>query len=330
MTTPGPSPIFIVGMPRSGTTLLTTILSGHPRIAISPETHFLTYWVPKYSHLDLSKIHDFETFWQALSQSKRFSYFDIDSNKTLEAILAKSSLNHAAIFTGWLEVYAERWQKPRWGEKTPLHYQHLNQLLTWFPNAQVLWMLRDPRAVTASLLKMDWASDYVHVHAQQWCQSTQLYERQWQSNRHVKLIRYEDLVQQPELTLKGICRFLNEDYSEQLLAQRSADNISTINRQGWALSHLNQTLKPLEYSAIDKWQRELWPAHIEIVDSLTGTLQKRYGYAEHTQNSLTLWANILLNLAKLRWKLERKLMVWRTRLLGQSLRRAHDIGAEKA
>ncbi|NEQ53441.1 MAG: sulfotransferase, partial [Leptolyngbya sp. SIO3F4] len=77
-------PIFIVGMPRSGTTLLTTILSAHPRIAISPESHFLAYWVPKYQHLKLENPNEFQQFWQVLSQSKRFSYFDIDADETLE------------------------------------------------------------------------------------------------------------------------------------------------------------------------------------------------------------------------------------------------------
>ncbi|MBX2865387.1 MAG: sulfotransferase [Leptolyngbyaceae cyanobacterium MAG.088] len=321
-------PIFIVGMPRSGTTLLTTILSAHPRIAISPETHFLTYWVPTYHNLDFSKATDFEAFWQVLSRSKRFSYFDIDPDKTLAAILAKGSLNNASIFAGWLETYAERCQKPRWGEKTPLHYQHLDQLLTWFPKAQVLWMLRDPRAVAASLLKMAWASNYVHIHAEQWNQSTRLYEEHWQTDPRVKLIRYEDLIHQTDLILKEIFNFLNEDYLEGLLAQRTVETIPIVNRQGWALSHLNQTLQPLEAKAIDKWKQELWPEHVAIVNSVTDALQKRYRYSEGSTPRLTIRAILLLKLAQLHWKLDRKLMNWRAKLFGPSARRAHDIGAE--
>ena len=323
----GENPIFIVGMPRSGTTLLTTILSAHPRIAVSPESHFLTYWVPTYRHLKLAETQDFQQFWQALSQSKRFSYFDIAPDKTLATILAKGSPSHATIFAGWLETYAERCHKPRWGEKTPLHYQHLTQLLEWFPQAQVLWMLRDPRAVTASLLNMTWASRYVHVHAEQWYQSTQLYEQTWQADPRVKLVRYEDLVQQPDRTLEEVFQFLNEDYPKGLLAQRSTQNMPIVNRDGWAFSHLNQALQPLETSAIDRWKQQLWPVHAAIVNSLTNKLQQRYGYADRPYPSLSPQAMGLLAAAKLRWKLDRKLMVWRTRLLGPSSRRAQDIGA---
>lgn len=320
-------PIFIVGMPRSGTTLLTAILSAHPRIAISPESHFLTYWVPNYRHLNLESSEDFQQFWQLLSQSKRFSYFDIDAEKTLATILLKGEPSYANIFAGWMETYAMRHHKARWGEKTPLHYQHLEQLLTWFPQAQVIWMLRDPRAVTASLLKMTWASNYVHVHAEQWQQSTQLYEQTWQTDSRVMLVQYEHLVQQPGQTLAGLFQFLGEDYPKDLLAQRSFESMSVSNREGWALSHFNQVLKPVETNAIHRWQQELWPAHVAIVNSLTNRLQQRYGYNSTPDSNLSLQAKILLGTAKLRWKLDGRLKVWRTRLLGPSSRRAQDIGA---
>ncbi|WP_215607695.1 sulfotransferase family protein [Leptothoe spongobia] len=327
MVNPSERPIFVVGMPRSGTTLLTTMLSAHPHIAISPESHFLTYWIPTYRHLKVENTDDFQQFWQLLSQSKRFSYFDIDADKTLATILAKGSPNPATIFAGWLETYAERCHKPRWGEKTPLHYQHLEQLLTWFPKAQVIWMLRDPRAVTASLLKMTWASNYTHIHAEQWYRSTQLYERNWHSDPRIKLLRYEDLVQQPDQTLEGIFQFLGEDYPKGLLAQRSTQTMPIVNREGWALSHLNQALQPVETTAIDRWKQQLSPNHVAIVNSLTNRLQQRYGYTDGDPPSLSLQANVLLRLERLRWKLDRKLMGWRTRLLGPSARRAQDIGA---
>lgn len=324
------SPIFIVGMPRSGTTLLTTILSAHPRIAISPESHFLTYWLPTYRHLDFDNPQEFQQFWQVLSQSKRFSYFDIAPEQTLKTILSKGSPTAATIFAGWLETYGERYNKPRWGEKTPLHYQHLEQLLTWFPQAQVLWMLRDPRAVTASLLKMSWASNYVHIHAEQWFQSTQLYEQRWQTDPRIKLVRYEALVQQPDQALEGIFEFLQEDFPKSLLTQRSVNNVPLVNRQGWALAHLNQALQPVATTPVDRWKQQLWPSHVAIVNSLTNRLQRRYGYAEADSPPLRFPVKAQLQLARLRWKLERKFLVWRSKMLGPSARRGRDIGAETA
>ena len=88
---PDPTPIFIVGMPRSGTTQLPSMQSANPRNAIAPETHYLCYWRQEYQALDLADLQDFERFWQALSHSQRFSYFGIDAHKTRERILAKGS-----------------------------------------------------------------------------------------------------------------------------------------------------------------------------------------------------------------------------------------------
>ncbi|MBT9312509.1 sulfotransferase family protein [Leptothoe kymatousa] len=320
-------PIFIVGMPRSGTTLLTSLLSAHPRIAISPESHFLTYWLPTYGHL-IEQPDKFQQFWQMLSHSKRFSYFDIDPETTLANILAKGPPTAVNIFAGWLETYGNRRGKPRWGEKTPLHYQHLEQLLAWFPHAQVLWLLRDPRAVSASLLRMNWASNYVHIHAEQWCQSTQLYEQRWQTDGRVKLVQYEALVQQPQAVLDSIFEFLQEDLPEDLVNQRSTADMPLVNRQGWALDHLNQSLQPMDAIAVDRWKQQLSPSYVAIVNSLTHGVQQRYGYAQGDCSPLSLVSKLLLQSEKLRWKVDRKLLVWRTRWFGVSPRRGREIGAE--
>lgn len=322
------SPIFIVGMPRSGTTLLTSILSAHPRLGISPESHYLSYWIPNYRHLNLADKQEFQQFWQTLSTSRRFSYFDVDAEIVLARIRAEGgSPCHRTVFTAWMTAYAERIQKPRWGEKTPLHYQHLPQLLSWFPQAQILWMIRDPRAVAASLLDMTWASDYVHIHARQWCESTQLFETSWSQDPRVRLVAYERLVQSPQAVVKELLEFLQEDYVDNLIRQRSTDAMPIVNRQGWALAHLSQALQPLSTGSIDRWRQRLSPSQQAIVNHLTDGVRQRYGYGDPSDLPLSRRAAAVLRWAELRWRLDRKAAVWRTRLWGKSSRRAREIGA---
>ncbi|MFG6096142.1 sulfotransferase [Leptothoe sp. ISB3NOV94-8A] len=320
------SPIFIVGMPRSGTTLLTSMLSTHPRIAIAPETHYLCYWMRQYKNLKLSSDQDFDIFWQTLSHSQRFSYFGIDANKTRERILAKGSPSHQHIFAGWLEEYANAINKPRWGEKTPLHYQHLHQLFTWFPNAQAIWMLRDPRAVAASLSKVPWASNYIHIHAEQWHESLRNFERNWQRDSRVMLLRYEKLIQQPEQSLTTLCQFLGETYALEMLTARSEVNHPLINRQGWAVQHLQSVLEPISTNAIHKWQRELANHQIEIIDVLTFPNAANYGYLA-SASTFEAYARFILTLEKLRVKLDRKLVYWRTKVAQQPIQTGKYIGA---
>ncbi|MGD1948929.1 MAG: sulfotransferase [Leptolyngbyaceae cyanobacterium] len=320
------APIFIVGMPRSGTTLLTSMLSAHPRIAIAPETHYLCYWMRQYKNLKLSSEQGFSSFWQVLSDSQRFSYFGIDANKTRERILAKGSPSHQHIFEGWLEEYANSINKPRWGEKTPLHYQHLYQLFTWFPNAQVIWILRDPRAVAASLDKVPWASNYIHVHAKRWHESILSFERDWKRDSRVMLLQYENLIQQPEKCLIGLCQFLGETYTPDMLTTRSEANNPLINRQGWAVQHLQSALQPISNNAIYKWQRELAAHQIEIIDSLTFPNATKYNYVANS-STVGVHGRFTLTLEKLRIKLDRKLAYWRTRLTQQPRQTGKHIGA---
>ena len=322
----GEAPIFIVGMPRSGTTLLTSMLSAHPRIAIAPETHYLCYWMREHRNLKLWSEQEFDSFWQTLSRSQRFSYFGVDANKTRERILAKGTPSHQHIFEGWLEEYANSINKPRWGEKTPLHHQHLHQLFTWFPDARVIWILRDPRAVAASLIKVPWASAYIHVHAERWHKSLLSFERDWQRDSRVMLLQYEKLIQQPEKCLTNLFQFIGEIYTPNMLSARSEANSPLINRQGWAVEHLQSALKPLSNEAIDKWKRELSQHQIEIIDALTFPRAANYGYVANT-SKVGVWGRFILNLEKFRVKLDRKLAHWQTQLTQQPRQTGKHIGA---
>ena len=186
------------------------MLSAHPRIAISPETHFLNYWMQQYSHLDMNVPQDFEVFWRMLTESERFSYFGISPEATLARIQANNKPDYKTIFTSILQEYALKMKKPRWGEKTPRHYRYVNQLFEWYPKASVIWMLRDPRAVVASLLKVDWANSHDFVNAETWRYSLLSFERQWRHHAQVKLVKYETLVTEPEVVLQELCQFLGE------------------------------------------------------------------------------------------------------------------------
>ena len=300
-------PIFIVGVPRSGTTLIASMFSAHPDIAISPETHFLNYWMRQYSHLDVSVPENFEVFWQALSESERFSYLGISPEATLARIQANSQIDYKTIFTSILQEYALKRQKPRWGEKTPMHYKNINQLLEWYPKARVIWMLRDPRAVVASLLKMDWADSRDYVNARLWHYSLHSFERQWSKDERVRLIQYEALVDDPELVMQRLCRFLDEEYSPDMVSNRSESNSPIINRKGWAKAHLEAALQPVTLTAIRKWQSALSPKQIAMVECITQHKMIKYGYQPITTKRHWLIPKMELLLIKILGKVKLKI-----------------------
>ena len=316
-------PIFIVGVPRSGTTLITSMLSAHPRIAISPETHFLNYWMQRYSHLDVRVPQDFKIFWQALNESERFSYFGVSPEATLARIQAHNELDYKTIFTSMLQEYALKMKKPRWGEKTPKHYKYVNRLLEWYPEARVIWMLRDPRAVVASLLKVDWADSHDYVNSERWSHSLRSFEQQWSTDPRVQLIQYEALVAEPELVMQRLCQFLGEEYSPDMLSNRSESSSPIINRRGWAKAHLEAALKPVTQTAVRKWQSTLSPKQIAMIEYITRDKMRRYGYPLVTTKRQWLMPRVELSLIKTQHNAKSKIVG----LLRKILRRVKVISA---
>src|SRR5579863_7571081 len=145
------SPIFIVGMSRSGTTLLSRMLDAHSQIAIFPET-----WM--YVVLDrlgcLEEITDswqaalfFNEVWQNLKGYR-------DPGASVLARFASKELGYLGPTAKVLERLGRAYAKERnariWGEKTPAHALWLPQIRALFPQARILFMVRDPRDVLVS------------------------------------------------------------------------------------------------------------------------------------------------------------------------------------
>jgi len=272
-------PIFIVGVPRSGTTLMTTLLSAHTHIAISPETHFLDEWLPRYQPwCILQRTDHLQRFWQDWSSSARFSYFGVGPEQVQQRLQAQGNVSFKALFQSLLEAYAISQGKPRWGEKTPMHYRHLQTLLNWYPDARIIWMIRDPRAVVASLLPLPWASNSARSNAQHWLRSLQLFERRWQQDDRVLLVRYEDLVAIPEQTMIQVCDFIGEAYDPSMISNRSEQTSPIINRCSWAENHLKQALQPISHHGLHKWKRRLNPRQVIDIELITHSKLSAYGY----------------------------------------------------
>ncbi|MEM1168646.1 MAG: sulfotransferase [Cyanobacteria bacterium P01_H01_bin.35] len=296
------NPIFIVGMPRSGTTLIRTLLSAHPHITISPETHFIKNWFKPYRHLDLNQPEQWENFWQALSYSEIFKSLGLDTGKTQANLLALDNINHKNVFTVLLQSYARKMQKQRWGEKTPDHYQYLDILFRWYPDAKVIWMLRDPRAVSASLITKKWASSYIDVHARKWFYSMEKFTQIWSKDRRILLVKYESLVRKPELEMSRICNFLQEDYSSLIISENQKSP-SILGLKSIIDESVQEVLNPVHQTALEKWKTNLSAYQIGVVEHFTRNEMLEQGYKPITNKlsrlqSLQLF--LILNLRKLK------------------------------
>ncbi|WP_287127450.1 sulfotransferase [Candidatus Cyanaurora vandensis] len=298
------SHIFIVGMPRSGTTLMNSILTAHPEVVIGPETHFLDRWMLRYPQLNMSRPADFRVFWQTFKDTVEFGQLGIEADRALVRLETMGTLSYQKIFTGVMEEYLALVQKPRWGEKTPDHYRHLGTLLAWYPTARVLWMLRDPRAVVASLAKMSWSGEKpAVVHAQKWRESMDLL-KQWGGDERVRLVRYEDLVTNPEGEVQSICSFLDLAFIPAMIEAK----------QSWGDKRYNTksaALKPISQDSLQKWRKELTSNQVAAVEHITRLEMVEYGYTPDTER-MSPFQFAELQLVKNLYKVKRQVQL-RTR-----------------
>ena len=271
-------PIFIVGMPRSGTTLMRSMLSVHPNIAVSRETHFFPQWWKRYRKIDLNNLDNFAAFWQEYSASDRFPKVVIDPPLVKEKILASGNIDLKTIFTCIMEVLAAKINKPRWAEKTPVHYKYLHILLDWYPQARIIWMLRDPRSVVASTLER-WQKTPVDGCAEKWSASILDFQQRWSEDKRVRLIKYEDLVSDTESEMKNLCDFLGEKFYIDLISDRT-QNVQQVflhneNPEKGPNRLANQSITS---TRIDRWRAILSPNQITTVESIAKDAMLRFNY----------------------------------------------------
>jgi hypothetical protein len=206
-------PFVIVGSPRSGTTLLRVMLDGHPRLAVTDESHFVVGLAPRWWTRSPGPALD------AVLAHPRVARWDVDLDALAAAARRRPHGTFPEAVRAIFEAYAEVRGKPRWGDKTPGYVTHLPFLADLLPDAQFVHVLRDGRQVAASLAQWDWGPPTAVSGAWWWSHKVRVGRRSGSAlgvDRYHEL-RLEDLIDDPAGVLGALCRFLGEDYDDAML-----------------------------------------------------------------------------------------------------------------
>ena len=262
-------PIFIVGAPRSGTTLLRAMLSRHPRVGLSDETYYLyTVYQRCRAFGDLANPANRKALIESYTGTQRVQQLGIDLSRLRDRLMAEGT-SYPAFFATLLQCYAEAQGKTRAGEKTPAHARYVNTLLEWYPNARVIHLVRDARDVCASLSNMPWGRKAAMANAKLWADLTLAAER-GQGNPRFCRVRYEDLVADPERTLRNLCEFVGEQYEPAMLG---TSPVSTANKPWFLRSH-----EALSKERMGVWQRRLSRNDVDLIETVAGPVMVLMGY----------------------------------------------------
>lgn len=271
-------PVFVVGCPRSGTTMLQLMLHAHPRIAIPPETRFLlAAYGDRRSYGDLGEPANRRRLAEWIVDGKTaFGDLGLDPDAVIEEITAGPPTLGSALGIVF-RAYARRFDKPRWGDKRPAYLNNLGPLLRLFPDAQIVNIVRDGRDCVASLGETPWQQGKDVCHAiSDWARAMDSSARARRSlpagSYHE--VRYERLVADPEPELREICRFLGEEYDPAMAEPARVADVAVPSRKSWhRLTH-----EPVTTQRVGSWRERLAPWQITLCEAKLGGHLRELGY----------------------------------------------------
>jgi hypothetical protein len=281
---------FIVGVPRSGTTMLRLMLDAHSELAIPPKTMFLNLFLR--SNCKQLSIHEFV---YQLADSPRWAVFGFEHDELINsmgAILKKSSANIPELIRSHYQAYAQKQGKTRWGgEKSGIQLKSMLEISLVLPEAHFIHIIRDARSVVLSLKKAYFTKNRnVVALANNWVTSITKAREKAQKLPHYVEIKYEDLVLSTELNLQSICKFIDLPYQSSMLNyyQNASSRLEELKRDPQygdyktADEKINELFplisKSPDISRIDAWKKELSFAEIREIESIAGKLLTDLGY----------------------------------------------------
>lgn len=280
-----PSSVFILGVQRAGTTLLHQLLSANGQLkVIERETHlFILLW-NKSGKLQFNNNQELGVFLMEALPKVNKGWTNEHSYKVLREITEAVKDCNKKIETPeeLMKFFLNYWQAKNpdslVGEKTPGHIFYLDILLKNFPDARFVVMMRDPRACYLSEnIKLQNAAqkpNNLFKFAIRWS-SVSFLARTYSTihPRQVKVFRYEDLILQPEQTLRSVCDFLNIDFHESMLKAKVTNS---------SFQDKTQTDKEFNVENIDRWKTLLKPEDASLLEK---SLKKEIHYWKYPTTS---------------------------------------------
>jgi hypothetical protein len=291
-------PIFIGGMARTGTTLVSRILSRHKEIYILNETHLIREMGELLIGGVFAQKVDDAMLWQLTNQfltiqkkgyynKNAYEQYHTDATQIIEKYLSSDDRN---ISTFLKTLFVHEWNRngKKWGgDQTPNHIFHIDNLIKLFPNAKFIHTIRDPRAVVLSQ-KNKWKaakrkgqpkyeilrtriSNHPATQSLLWKKSIIAADlaRKKYGKKKFHDIQFEDLSNDAQGVVKRLCHFLGITFEKDMLEV-------TLSMSSNIISHTEA--KGINRDVVDIWRHKLSETEIFIVDLICSKEAEKQGF----------------------------------------------------
>ncbi len=291
-----PAP-FIVGVGRSGTTLLRLMLDAHPDMAIPPETYFVPSLIRTARR---ERPAPAESLLHAITTDDhhRWGDFGLEERELLGRLEAIEKPVPGQALRAFYELYAEKHGATRWGDKTPLYLKRMDRIHSALPEASFIHMIRDGRDVALSYSKRLRGMDPPREPpppaklAKRWQRLILRGRRLSAELPAYREVRYEDLVAEPERILMEVCSAIDLGFDPAMTSyhERAGERLGEMARDlpeadGRPLRPGAERLRahalakqPPQASNAGRWREEMPEADVAAYEEVAGDLLAELGY----------------------------------------------------
>ena len=283
---------IIVGSPRSGTTLLRLMLDSHPELAIPPETRFLGLGAKLRGKGDKLRERFFTALINYPNSMPSWPDFEIPKEAFWSALKEIRPFTISEGYRAFYRLYAARFGKARWGDKTPLHCLELNAIRQVLPEARFIHIIRDGRDAALSLRRMWFSPGWeIETQAAYWRKCVLAARRAGLGRPDYTEVRYEDLILSTRETLDLICARIGLSYDDAMLSYytrtperlrehkgRTLPDGTTLLTQEERLRQQKRTTEPPDPACVFAWKRAMSAEERGRFQRVAGDLLKDLGY----------------------------------------------------
>ena len=293
------SPIFLLGNPRSGTTMVRLMLTSHRAIGIPPESEFIVKLYSAFGHISSFSSQQAQAFRAALSGEpiNLAEQWEVSLDELIPSDRELIGMDYATVCASIYQSYQAAKGLPRtemWGDKNNAYGQYVDLLASLFPKAKFIHLVRDGRAVLNSYRKLEVSADKKYAPllpqnasmvALRWRDAVERIERhlkRYAPDRSISL-RYEDVLADPEGQSRRLCDFLGLEYDPDMLEFHTKNAEQGLEPRSY--SWKANTFQPLDAQKGAKWLSELCQEDLKAFEAVARPLLVDQGYEPTMPNA---------------------------------------------
>lgn len=283
------TPFFILGNPRSGTSLFRLMLNSNPKIIVPPESGFIQWWYVKYKNWSINNscnISEIEKYVDDILNSKKIEDWHLNRELLIRTIFEYRPKNYGDLSSLIYLSYKSNidFNIVKIGDKNNYYIHYLDTLEKIYPKTKYIHLIRDGRDVACSYIKMKSLkidsiykpnlNSNIKDIAFEWNENITKIDSFLQDKNHLK-IRYEDLLESPKKTLQMVCGYIDVSYDKLMLDFYLPDiNDEPISTREWKM----KTLEPVDINNSNKYIKMLSKEDINIFNKINHKILSKYGY----------------------------------------------------